>query len=70
MFKIWCDHCRGIIWPRSAKMTVTPTDKNLGKKQKYHFECWMHVATKDQIYEISKAFQKHKSKGNLNEQYE
>jgi hypothetical protein len=66
--KILCDVCHNIIWPKTAKMTVTPHDPKKGKKEKYHFGCWLEIATKDQIYEISKAFQKHKER-NLNEQF-
>jgi nitrate/TMAO reductase-like tetraheme cytochrome c subunit len=70
--KILCDHCHNIIWPKTAKMTVTPTNqpKGIGKKQTYHFKCWLDIASKDTIYEISKAFREHKKvKEKDNEQY-
>jgi hypothetical protein len=51
-------------------MTVTPHDPKEGDKKKqrkrYHLNCWMQIAPKDEIYEIYKAYQKHKEKRNLN----
>jgi hypothetical protein len=58
--KIFCDECNKIMWPKTAKMTVTPNEEKKAEGQKtkvFHFSCWMQIAPKDALYEFSKAFQ-------------
>lgn len=48
--KLFCDNCGRFVWPKSAKMTVTRYDT--GKEYFYHFQCWLLVASEEEIWEF------------------